>query len=205
MNQPLGRFVGNHLEVRECLDILQNKIPTNDPKCNRLYQETKELSLHLAAAMLYLGEVVETEEEGFKKASNVLESGLAYDKFCEVCKAQGGLLEELPPIDFYKSEIIKAEQSGYLQAFDTESIGIASIYLGAGRFKSSDSINSMAGIQIHAKIGDEIKAGDTLFTLYSDNKKDSMEKASILLQQSVQINPEPPTEKHPLISCKIIS
>ena len=207
MNQPLGRFVGNHLEVQECLDILQNNLSKEDPKY-RLYQDTKELSLHLAGHMLYLAEEVSSPEEGFKKSMDILDSGLAYDKFCQVCKEQGGLLDDFASISSdsvksYKCKVLTAEKRGYIQAFHTENIGIASLLLGAGRFKSSDSIDPMAGIETHLKIGDEVKAGDPLFTLYSKNQKNLVKKASNLLQESVQIHPAPPKEKHPLLSSKI--
>ena len=205
MNQPLGAFVGNHLEVKECLDLLQNKISEEDPSY-RFYQDTRELSLHLAGYMLYLAEEAPSPEEGFKRAGDILDSGLAYDKFCEVCKEQGGLLEEFHAISAsaYKCKVLTAEKEGYIQGFHTENIGMASLLLGAGRLKHSDSIDPMAGIEVHVKVGDKIKAGDHLFTLYSRDKKKAVEKAEKLLQESTSIDETPPKDPSPpLISNKI--
>lgn len=169
MNQPLGRFVGNALEVKECLEILQG---------SQKYPDTAELSLELAGYMLWLGAVAASPKEGRQRAESLLSSGKAYEKFCKICDLQGGNLQLLPTAKQTKS--VLSNESGFLTKYEAESIGIASLALGAGRVKTSDSIDPTAGIEIHKKIGDAVEKGEQLFTLYSANPERFSVAESIL-------------------------
>lgn len=166
MNQPLGAFIGNALEVKECLDILENKTFLNDQGID-LYSDTRELSLELSAYMILLGEKANSLEEARRKASEALLSGRALAKFKELCKTQCGDINALSQ-SALKYEI-KSHQNGYLSGYKTEQIGIAAIQIGAGRAKVTDIIDPTAGFQIHKKIGDKINLGDTLFTVHANS------------------------------------
>ena len=175
MDQPLGEYAGNSVEIDECVSILKN---------DKGYADTRELSLVLSAEMLLLAGNVESFDEGYKKATQTLESGKAYEKFFETCRMQGGNLYQLPkPTKFLE---IKATENGFVQSFDTKGVGYAGIILEAGRQKSSDKINPVAGIRIHKKIGDKVSTGDVLWTIMS-NETTHFDQTAERLKISIQI------------------
>jgi len=165
MNQPLGNYIGNWLEVYESIQILK------DGKKNDL----TELSLILAGAMIFLGKKSNSLEEGIEKAIITLNSGKAFDKFLEIVKAQGGDVnyiknpEKYPKPKYHKK--IKSQSEGYLSFVDTYQIGMAAIDLGAGRLKKEDKIDPKAGIIFHYKIGDRINKNDIIAELFSDSSE----------------------------------
>ena len=187
MDQPLGRFAGNSLEVQECVDILQNKkfIGANGKD---LYEDTRELSLWLSAHMLFLANKGATVENCYDLAKAHLESGAAYIKFVELCQIHGGSLEHLPAPKYQMS--ISAETSGYLKSFNTETIGIAGILIKAGRAKTDDVIAPTAGIEFHFKVGDKIEPGQKLFTVHGDDQ-DLLRSCLPMLKSAFQISPTP--------------
>jgi pyrimidine-nucleoside phosphorylase len=165
MNQPLGNYIGNWLEVYESIQVLR------DGKKNDL----TELSLILSGAMIYLGKKAKTLEEGIEKAITILNSGKAFDKFLEIVKAQGGDItylknpEKYPKPRFHKK--IKLINEGYLSFVDTYEVGMAAIDLGAGRLKKEDKIDPKAGIIFNHKIGDKVSKGDVIAELFSDSNE----------------------------------
>ena len=166
MNQPLGRFAGNSLEVEECVDILKNRLP-QDPTAARMTLETRELSLALSAHMIYLGGKTTSLEAAHTLAENLLNSGQAYEKFIELCKLHGGQLEKLPSPK-NKLEIFSSE-TGYISSLDTEAIGVAGLLLKAGRAQAADLIEPTAGLEFHKKVGDPVKIGEKIFTIYGED------------------------------------
>lgn len=171
MNQPLGEFAGNSVEIQECIDILQNK---------PLAKDCRELSLILAAEMLTLTKMFKTQKEAYKACVQKIESGAAYEKFEQIVSAQGGHLSKLPkPTQFFE---VRASKSGYLKGYDTRGVGYAGISLQAGRAKASDVINPVAGIHIHKKVGDKVSKGDVVFTLMS-SESTHFEETSQRLQK----------------------
>lgn len=164
MNQPLGNYIGNWLEVYESIQVLR------DGKKNDL----TELSLILAGAMIFLGQKAKSLEEGIEEAIKILSSGKAFDKFVEIVKAQNGKVDlVLHPEKYPKSkfkEVIKSNSSGYLSEVNTYELGMAAIDLGAGRKTKDDKIDPKAGIIFNYKIGDTINKGVVLTELYSDSK-----------------------------------
>lgn len=157
MNQPLGRFAGNALEVEECLSIMKNEGHPMD-------QDTRELSLKLSAEMLYLAGKAKTKADGYKLATEILESGKALAKFEELCKIQDGDLSRLPKPKH--QVLIKSTEDGFVSTMETEKIGVIGIQIRAGRAQTTDLIEPTAGIQFHKKVGDKVSAGETLFTLF---------------------------------------
>ena len=130
MNQPLGRYAGNSLEVQECLAIMKNEtyIGANGKD---MYADTRELSLQLSAMMLWLGKAGSSLEDCYHLAQVSLSSGRAYEKFIEITKAQGGKISELPKPK--NSRQVLAASDGYIENMQTEKIGIACLQLKAGR------------------------------------------------------------------------
>ncbi len=160
MEQPLGRFIGNSLEIGECVAILKNEsfLGRSD------FDDCRELSLELAGHMIWLGGLAKDSEEGYAKAKLALQNGSAFEKFEDICRAQGGDLHRLP-LPAEKFDVLAAT-SGFVSAIDTEQIGYAALALGAGRMKSSDELDLTAGIEIHKKLGEAVHAGEKLYTLY---------------------------------------
>ncbi len=189
MDEPLGSWVGNAVEVRECLKIMRNeKVTTREEK-------TKELSLTLAATMILIGGVEQSLAAARKKAEQTIIDGTAIRKFEKVCRAHGGDLSALPTARF-KHEVI-ATETGFLGSLNSEEIGNSAILLRAGRKQVSDQIDPAAGIQIHKSLGDEVKKGEPLFTLFAEHKK-LFEDCEKRLLGSARITAQRPTLK-PLI------
>lgn len=165
MNQPLGNYIGNWLEVVESIQVLR------DGKKNDL----TELSLILAGAMIFLGKKSKSLEEGIEKAITILNSGKAFDKFLEIVKAQGGDIsylknpEKYPKSKYHKQ--IKLMNEGYLSFVNAYEIGMAAIDLGAGRLKKEDKIDPKAGIIFNFKVGVKIRKADVIAEVFSDSKE----------------------------------
>lgn len=190
MSQPLGFAIGNLLEVREAVDVLRGKD----------IADLKELCLNLSAQMISLS-LCKDEEESMLTATEMLESGKAYDKFVQMVTAQGGKAQSLENIsalldNTFKCEI-KAKNDGYITKLDALMLGKASVLLGAGRSVKTDNIDYNAGILLAVKKGDKISKGDTVMTLYSsdENKILDAEKSA---KASFEIKDTPP-QREPLI------
>lgn len=172
MSQPLGKAVGNSLEVIEAIETLKGNGP----------EDITELSIELSGIMVYLGGKAKSREEGVEMAWRALKSGEALNKLRLFIKRQGGnpdVVEDysLFPQSSVKKELI-AEESGYISEITAKSIGMASQHTGAGRATKEDSIDLSAGVIIEKKIGDKVKKGDVLATFYGNDKEkvDAAEK-----------------------------
>lgn len=162
MNQPLGRFIGNSLEVEECVAILRREGLRGRKLAD--FSDCESLSVELAGAMIWLGGKAKTATEGTEIARKILESGEAFRKFQQLIQLQGGRLDELPRAT-PTLEVLSAAE-GSIRSFDTAAIGSAALMLGAGRQKTSDIIDPIAGIEALVRIGDSVKVGTPLFKLY---------------------------------------
>lgn len=184
MDQPLGRYAGNSLEVEECLAIMKNETFIG-PSGDDLYADTRELSLWLSAHMLFLAGKASSPQACYNVAREILVSGQALKKFEDLCAIHGGDLSSLPRpkehICFF------SEKSGFIQGFNTESIGIAGIVIKAGRAQTTDNIAPTAGIEFHLKVGDHVNEGDAIFTLHGDDKN-LLQSALPLLKSAVNIS-----------------
>lgn len=188
MDQPLGRFSGNSLEIFECLEIMRNKTFFSSSGSD-LYEDTRELSLQLSAQMIFLAGHASTVGEAYKIARDVLLSGKALKKFEEMCVAQGG---DIAQIVFAKGRLeMKSATSGYLGYYDVEKIGLAGIILRAGRRISSDILNLSAGIEFHKQLGDAVQSNDIIYTIHSDEPK-LFKAAEEMLAASYQITLQKP-------------
>lgn len=188
MQQPLGRFAGNSLEVFECIEIMKNKKYFNSRGVD-MYHDTRELSLQLSAQMIHLSGKTNSVHDAYNLAVEMLESGKALNVFEQMCKLQNGNLDALPMPE--KSFQIKSLKNGFISSFDVEKIGLAGILLKAGRMKNDDVINPTSGVEFHVHLGDEVKLGDTLFTLHGD-QTELFAAAEELLQSSYEISLQKP-------------
>lgn len=163
MEQPLGRAVGNVLEVREAIEVLSGGGPS----------DTHEVSLTLAAAMLMRSESGEgkTFSECMRIAEESISSGRAIAAFNRFIIGQGGELNDEGSPVFVEAPvqraIVKADHNGYIGVLDALKIGEASMHLGAGRIRKGDDIDMGAGILLHKKIGDCVMEGEMVATLYT--------------------------------------
>lgn len=188
MNNPLGKAVGNSLEVLEAIDTLKGKGP----------RDLLELSLTLGALMLELAGISKDAEEGKKLLVEKLKSGEALEKFREMVRAQGGdervvdVPEEVLPISCSVVEV-RARESGFISWMDTEKIGLAVMALGAGRKHKEDSVDHSVGVIVEKKIGDFVERGDVVFKVHY-SKKSELTEALGMLERSFKISGEPPKE-----------
>jgi pyrimidine-nucleoside phosphorylase len=184
MNQPLGWAVGNSIEVLECVDIMKNKGPA----------DLRKICLKLGARMLVLGDKSTDIDEAEKILDDKLVSGDALDKFREMLEAQGGnpaIIDDYSLMDVAPEKVeIPSLKDGYVESFNTREIGIASMLLGAGRLSYEDDVDFGVGLLSHKKVGDSVKKGEALFTVYYRDEK-SLKAASEKLSESIRISGEP--------------
>lgn len=154
MNTPLGRCVGNSLEVREAMDILQGKESDNN-----LY----DLCLDLASNMVSMSKGI-TKGQATDQVIEALEKGRAYQKFLELVKAQGGDINKLKVSDNIK--YIKSTKDGKVEKIDALEVGKLSVALGAGRVSKEDKIDYNVGIKLNVSVGEDVKKGQVLATIY---------------------------------------
>jgi len=177
MNQPLGKAVGNNLEIKEVIETLKG----NGPK------DLQEICLSSGAILLTQAELFKNKEDARKALEENIKNGKAFEKFKEFVKAQGGDLEYIS-----KNLIeIKSENEGYIKTIDALAIGLGSCHLGGGRMKITDTIDMSAGIILNKKVGDLVKKGELLCTLHTnkDNVEriiDQVKKAFIFQDQPIK-------------------
>jgi pyrimidine-nucleoside phosphorylase len=194
MDEPLGRFSGNWLEVWECIDIMQGKR-------HRMSADLIALSNILSGWMLHLAGHAATPEAGAALSNEILTSGAAYKAWLKIVAAQGGDITIFDnPAAFHRPKVtrtITAPQDGYLSSMDCKQAGWAVQRLGAGRAKPGDPVSAHAGIEMHAKLGDQLKKGQPLITLFAEDES-LLNEPEDMLQQTLQISATPP-KLQPLI------
>ena len=188
MDVPLGKMVGNSLEVLEAIETLKGNGP----------EDFTELCLNLSAWMCHLAEKG-TFEECLKLAKESLDNGAALNKFRQFVEYQGGnpdVVERPYDVLPMTNDVIKfkTEMEGYITSIDTEKIGIASNHLGAGRKTKEDTIDYSVGIEIVSKVGDYVRPGDTIAKMYVSQKSE-IEEAKEFLKESYVISQEKPLER----------
>ncbi|GLU47832.1 thymidine phosphorylase [Nocardiopsis ansamitocini] len=170
MDTPLGRTVGNALEVTESLEVLAGGGPA----------DVVELTVALAREMLAAAGLA-----GAKDPAEALHDGSAMDSWRRMVAAQGGDPDAPLPVAARTREVL-ASGSGVLSRLDAHAVGVAAWRLGAGRARKEDPVSAGAGITLHVKPGEEVRAGDPLFTLHSDDP-DRFERAEESLAGSYTI------------------
>lgn len=157
MSQPLGRAIGNRLEILEAIEILQGK--------GR--EDISHFICELAQIMLSLADVEKTVEE----VSQHLENGQALAKFEEMVAAQGGDLEDLyRPVNVAHVVDIPAQETGVISALPAMDFGLYAMRLGAGRAVKSDDLDYETGIVFEKKVGDSVQKGEIVAKVYTNGK-----------------------------------
>src|SRR6266853_1978958 len=192
MNQPLGRKVGNSMEVAESIEILIGAGPA----------DLRELCLELAAWMFFLGERVKTVEEGKILAADLITSGHALEKFREIVDLQGGdvrVLDDPRRLGHARQTLgVTSPTEGFITGTQCEQLGVACVVLGGGRQKKDDKIDPTVGIDFHKRIGDAVERGEPLCTLHY-NAATRLDEARRLVETAYRIEPEKPQTIPPLI------
>lgn len=174
MDEPIGYAVGNTLEIIEAINFLKGK---NIPK------DLKNIVLEIGSQMIKLAGKGNDIEENKKKMMETIENGLAFYKFKEMVKNQGGdisYLDDIQKFEKAKYEIkVKSKKTGIIKEINAEFIGKLACFLGAGRVKKEDKIDMAVGIVLNKKVGDMVNENDVILTIYSNNK----EKADIVKQE----------------------
>jgi pyrimidine-nucleoside phosphorylase len=170
MNQPLGKAVGNSLEVIEAINTMHNIGPA----------DFFEHCLHVSAHMLVLGRHAPDLETGRRMAENALSSGVAFEKFRVLVNVQGGDISFLDvPGKFPQAkhiQVVTADKRGFLSKVDARLIGEAAVILGAGRARKEDPVDHAVGFIIQRKVGEWVEKGEPLFTIHA-NETDKQAEA----------------------------
>ncbi|AYF53439.1 thymidine phosphorylase [Clostridium sp. K25] len=172
MDQPLGFAVGNALEIKEAIETLRGEGP----------KDLTELCLTLGSHMVVLGGKAKDAKEARAMLEEVIKNGKGIEKLKEFVKAQGGNPESVDDTSLLPSasivEPVLATEDGYVKAIKADDIGIAALVLGAGRETKESEIDLGVGLVLHKKIGDFVKKGEAIATIYANdvNKQKESEK-----------------------------
>jgi len=192
MDQPLGKMIGNALEVVEVVEVLRGGGP----------EDLRELCLELAAWMLHLGGVSRTVAKGKQLSAELISSGKALEKFRQMVELQGGdarVIDDAKrlPQAQHAMEVTSAK-AGYVGSIQCEQVGTACVILGGGRERKEDSVDPAVGIVLHKKVGDEVAAREPLATIYY-NAEAKAEQARQLIESSYVVTDAAASTKRPLI------
>jgi pyrimidine-nucleoside phosphorylase len=194
MSQPLGFAIGNALEVKEAMDTLRGEGP----------EDLTELVLVLGSQMVVLAKKAETLEEARAMLIEVMKNGKAIEKFKEFLRNQGGDSsvvdhpEKLPQAKYVID--IPAKTSGVVSNMVADEIGIAAMLLGAGRATKEDEIDLAVGLMLHKKVGEAVKEGEPLVTIYANRKDVEDVKAKIYENITISNKAETPPLIHTIIT-----
>ena len=192
MESPLGRAVGNALEVIECIEVLKGGGP----------RDLIDVSVELAARMLVLGKVAPDLAAATQQVHNAIASGAGLERFRQIIEGQGG---DPKVVDDYQRmphvadrHIVAASRTGFVIAVDAELVGRASVALGAGRDRVEDPVDPAVGIMVVAKPGDAVRAGAPVLELHYRNRG-RLEAAIRLTGQAITIGDEPPAPRRLIV------
>ena len=197
MDQPLGRAVGNALEVIESVEILQGKGP----------RDIRELTLALGAEMLVLGGATSDLADARRRLEGAISDGSGLRKFEQICEAQGGdprALTDWSKLPTARRTIdVPAPASGFVSAIQTDEVGRAAMLLGAGRQRVDDVVDPAVGLVLHKRVGDKVTEGEPLATLHV-NAEEMLEQSKRRLSDAFRIGAEAPATR-PLVARRIAS
>jgi pyrimidine-nucleoside phosphorylase len=163
MNQPLGGAVGNALEMIEAIDMLRGGSPA----------DYREHCYHLSSHVLVAGQRAKTLEEGRAMAEKSIADGSALETFRVLVQAQGGDVSYVDDVSKFERakyvEVVNAPRNGFISQVHARIVGEASVALGAGRAKKTDSIDHAVGFIIHKKVGDKVQEGEPLFEIHAND------------------------------------
>ena len=181
MSEPLGLAVGNSLEVKEAIAALQGHGP----------EDLMELCYTTGSIMLVQANCFKTLSEANKALHIAIDTGAAFEKFVKMVKAQGGDIEYiLHPELFEKAKVsipVYAEKDGYIKSLNALTIGVSSMKLGGGRETLDDVIDMSAGILLNKKVGDCVKQGELLATLFTNKPREEYEPIALDVKNTFEI------------------
>ncbi|WGG44056.1 pyrimidine-nucleoside phosphorylase [Rossellomorea sp. DA94] len=182
MSQPLGYAIGNALEVKEAIDTLKGEGP----------EDLTELCLTLGSHMVFLAEKASTLEEARALLQRAIEDGSALENFKVFLESQGGdpsVVDDPAKLPQAKYKIeLEAKQDGHVSEIVADAVGTAAMWLGAGRATKDSVIDLAVGLELRKKIGDEVKAGDSLATIYSN--EENIDNVKEKLYESIKVTTE---------------
>ncbi len=185
MSQPLGRAVGNSLEVREALQILKGEGPGDATECTLL----------LSAKVLELAGVAASEETARRLLDEAITTGRALAKFEELVAAQGGEARAVREPDRYLPMArhivpLRAWRAGYVRAIQTEEVGLAAVELGAGRARVDSAIDPAVGFVFEKRLGERVAEGEVLLKVHASGEE-SLARALARLRGAIELGAEP--------------
>jgi pyrimidine-nucleoside phosphorylase len=193
MDAPLGRAIGNALEVKECIDVLKGQGPA----------DLTAVATRLASRMLILGGVETDEQAARARVQSALDSGQALDRFARLVERQGGdprIVEDSGRLPTAPSrEIVRARRSGFVTRTRAEALGRASNLLGAGRTKVDDPVDYAVGLVVLIKPGDRVQQGDPLIEVHHRHGA-SLDAAIALGHEAVEISDTPPPAREKVLA-----
>ncbi|KEZ51497.1 pyrimidine-nucleoside phosphorylase [Metabacillus indicus] len=190
MSQPLGYAIGNALEIKEAIDTLKGEGP----------EDLHELCLTLGSYMVFLAEKASSLEEARSMLEEVIQNGKALETLKVFLEAQGGdgsVVDDPSkmPQAKYKVEL-PAKEDGYVSEIVADSVGVAAMWLGAGRATKESEIDLAVGLMLNKKIGEAVKKGDSLVTIYSN--QEDVEQVKAKLYESIKVSQQA-VEAPPLV------
>ena len=196
MDQVLGHAVGNANESWEAIEVLRGGGPA----------DLVELTVELGAEMLVLGDVADDIADGRTRLRRAMKDGRGLEKMRKLIEAQGGdpaavdARDKLPTAA--EQHVLEFETSGVITAFDVEAIGRAAMVLGAGRARTTDTIDYAVGLSLEAKLGDVVQTGQP-FVRFDFNDRARLDAALAAIAGAVTIGDEPPAALPPLVRERI--
>jgi pyrimidine-nucleoside phosphorylase len=192
MEQPLGRAIGNALEIAECIEFLKGRTP----------EDLETVTISLAAYMIHLGGQANSIDQASKRAYEAVSKGEAAKRFRQIIQAQGGdsrVMDDPGNILPRAEQILEvhAKTSGFVTRCDARLLGLASNSLGAGREHVEDLIDPAVGIQLEKKLGDRVIKGDVLCRIHW-NEERRLANALPTIEEAFQIKARP-VRRRPLI------
>lgn len=190
MDEPVGKAVGNTLEILETIECLKGNLP----------EDIKEIILGIGSQIIKLAGEGDNIEENKNRIMENINNGKAYNKFLDLIQSQGGDISYIEnPDKFKKAEYVipvTAEKSGYISAIDAKTIGEISVDLGAGRVKKEDSIDHAVGIILERKIADKVEAGDIIAYVHANNEQVGQEAVQRIRETYEIVNQNVEPEKY---------
>ncbi len=191
MEQPLGRAVGNALEIKECIEFLKGTAPS----------DLETISLALAAHMIRLGGRAKSMQQASALAYEAVSKGAAAETFRQIVQAQSGDPRVLDNTDLLPRtslvEKFQSKRSGFVTRCDAKLLGLASNALGAGRNRVDDVVHPAVGLYLERKIGEPVKRGDVLCQIHWNDER-RLRSAVPLIEQAFEVSARPP-KLRPLI------
>jgi len=183
MDEPIGRCVGNALEIRESIEVLRGEGP----------EDTTELTVLLGSEMLRIGGVVSSREEGEGRIRGAIESGVGIDKFREMIEYQGGdpRVVDCPGLLPKTDNTLEftAPESGYIAEWDARLVGLASMELGAGRTRKEDRPDLAVGIEILKRSGEAVEKDEPVAVLHLGDRP--ADRSVDLLRSALRLTGRP--------------